>query len=100
LRPRCLDPFPTRPLPIWLDELDGRPKLPVDDFSQYVDLNGQFHALLVDAADSPVLARQLDRALNLPFALPSGFVMVQAMLPEARSEEHTSELQSRENLVC
>ncbi len=67
-----------------LDDLVGRPTLTVDDFSQYVDLNGQFHALLIDAADSPVLARQIDRALNLPFASPSGFVMVQAMLPEAR----------------
>lgn len=67
-----------------LDDLIGRPTLTVDDFSQYVDLNGQFHALLVDAADSPVLARQIDRVLNLPFASPSGFVMVQAVLPEAR----------------
>ena len=42
------------------------------------------HALLIEAADSPVLSRQIDRALNLPFASPSGFVMVQAVLPEAR----------------
>lgn len=67
-----------------LDGLVGRPAMTVDDFSEYVDLNGQFHALLVEAAGSPVLARQIDRALNLPFASPSGFVMVQAMLPEAR----------------
>jgi GntR family transcriptional regulator of vanillate catabolism len=67
-----------------LDDLVARPTLTVDDFSEYVDLNGQFHALLVEAAGSPVLARQIDRALNLPFASPSGFVMVQAMLPEAR----------------
>ena len=31
-----------------------------------------------------MLARQIERAVNLPFASPSGFVMVQAMLPEAR----------------
>jgi GntR family transcriptional regulator of vanillate catabolism len=67
-----------------LDDLIGRPTMTVDDFSEYIDLNGQFHALLVEAAGSPVLARQIDRALNLPFASPSGFVMVQAMLPEAR----------------
>jgi GntR family transcriptional regulator of vanillate catabolism len=67
-----------------LDELVGRPTLTVDDFSQYVGLNGQFHALLIESADSPVLARQIERALNLPVASPSGFVMVQAVLPEAR----------------
>ena len=53
-------------------------------FSRYVDLNERFHALLVDFADSPVLARQLKRALNLPFASPNAFVRVQAELPEAR----------------
>jgi len=67
-----------------LDDLVERETLTVDDFSQYVGLNAQFHALLIDAADSPVLSRQIDRALNLPFASPSGFVMVQAVLPEAR----------------
>ncbi len=66
-----------------LDALIERPTLTLDDFSHYVDLNGQFHALLIEAADSPVLARQIERALNLPFAGPSGFVMVQAVLPEA-----------------
>jgi GntR family transcriptional regulator of vanillate catabolism len=40
-------------------------------------------ALLVEAADSAVLARQLKRALNLPFASPNAFVRVQAELPEA-----------------
>ena len=53
-------------------------------FSQYVGLNERFHALLIEFADSPVLARQLKRALNLPFASPNAFVRVQAELPEAR----------------
>ena len=67
-----------------IDTLVGRPTLSVDDFSEYVGLNGCFHALLIDAADSPVLRRQIERALNLPFASPSGFVMLQAVLPEAQ----------------
>ena len=66
-----------------LDKLVARPTLSVDDFSEYVEVNARFHALLIEAADSPVLARQIERALNLPFASPSGFVMVQAVLPEA-----------------
>ncbi len=82
IRPEALAQL--KDLLIRLDELVARPTLTVDDFSEYVDLNGQFHALLVDAAGSPVLARQVERSLNLPFASPSGFVMVQAMLPEAR----------------
>ncbi|MBV9555698.1 MAG: GntR family transcriptional regulator [Pseudolabrys sp.] len=66
-----------------MDALVAKRTLTVDDFSDYVDLNGRFHALLIDAADSPTLARQVERAVNLPFASPSGFVMVQAKLPEA-----------------
>ena len=67
-----------------IDELVARPEVTVELFSRYVDLNERFHALLIDFTDSPVLARQLKRALNLPFASPNAFVRVQAELPEAR----------------
>jgi GntR family transcriptional regulator, vanillate catabolism transcriptional regulator len=67
-----------------IDELTERPEVTVELFSRYVDLNERFHALLIDFADSSVLARQLKRALNLPFASPNAFVRVQAELPEAR----------------
>ena len=66
-----------------IDELVASRQVTVERFSRYVDLNERFHALLVDFADSPVLARQLKRALNLPFASPNAFVRVQAQLPEA-----------------
>ena len=66
-----------------IDELVARDEVTEELFSAYVDLNERFHARLVDFADSPVLARQLKRALNLPFASPNAFVRVQAELPEA-----------------
>ncbi len=66
-----------------IDDIAALSKLTVDHFSDYVGLNARFHALLIEAADSRVLTRQIERALNLPFASPSGFVMVQAKLPEA-----------------
>lgn len=53
-------------------------------FSTYVDLNQQFHALLCEMADSPVVTRQLERVVNLPFASPSAFVVAQANSPQAR----------------
>jgi GntR family transcriptional regulator of vanillate catabolism len=56
-----------------------------EKFSSYVALNERFHALLHDAADSPVVTRQLRRAVNLPFASPNAFVKVQAELPEAQT---------------
>src|SRR5262245_13358024 len=55
-----------------------------NNFSRYVELNGQFHQHIVDLADSPVLSRQIARAVALPFASASAFVTIQANLPEAR----------------
>lgn len=55
------------------------------DFSGYVTLNEQFHALLVQLADSVVVAQQIGRAVSLPFASPSAFVQAQSTRPEARA---------------
>ncbi len=53
------------------------------NFTDYVALNAHFHELLVEAAGSSVVARQIGRVVALPFASPSGFVLAQAALPEA-----------------
>ena len=55
-----------------------------DNFSSYVELNEQFHRIIVELADSAVVARQIARVVTLPFASASAFVMVQARLPEAQ----------------
>lgn len=70
-----------------LDEVDRLLEQPaLDDaaFSRYVELNQRFHNLLSEMAGSTVLARELERVVNLPFASPSGFVVVQANTPKAR----------------
>jgi GntR family transcriptional regulator, vanillate catabolism transcriptional regulator len=70
-----------------LDAIDavvlGR-KPTVDDISRYIELNAQFHALIVAMSGSHALGRQLDRASALPFASPSAFVQVQSASPEAQ----------------
>ena len=53
-------------------------------FLEYILLNEEFHAGLVQLAKSPQLARAVDNILALPFAGPSALVMVQAQLPESR----------------
>jgi GntR family transcriptional regulator of vanillate catabolism len=68
-----------------LDELVLDSGVTVDSFSAYVELNEQFHRIVVELADSAVLARQIARAVSLPFASASAFVMVQARLPEAEA---------------
>jgi GntR family transcriptional regulator of vanillate catabolism len=55
-----------------------------EGFNAYVELNEQFHALLSEMAGSPLLARQLERVVCLPFASASAFVVAQANSPQAR----------------
>ena len=74
------------PLHACLQELDEAVEAAIakqDDFSRYVTANARLHALIVDLAESPTLARQIERAVALPFASPSGFVMAQAVMPES-----------------
>ena len=47
------------------------------DMAAYADLNAAFHAVILDMARSPVLAREIARAVALPFAGPSAFLTEQ-----------------------
>jgi GntR family transcriptional regulator of vanillate catabolism len=67
-----------------IDQLLQQGTLDDDSFSGYVHLNGQFHKMLSQMADSDVLAREIERASSLPFASASGFVGVQAHKSDAR----------------
>ena len=67
-----------------IDALLAQPELTDETFGGYVEQNGRFHRLLIEMSGSEVLARQIERAVTLPFASPNGFVMVQATGPKAR----------------
>ncbi len=53
------------------------------DVTEYVRLNDLFHELLLDAAQSPMLTRSLERLVVLPFAAPNAFVSVAHSDPDA-----------------
>jgi GntR family transcriptional regulator of vanillate catabolism len=67
-----------------IDVALATPTLDDEKFSSYVALNSRFHGLLYDMAASPTIARQLERAASLPFASPSGFVVLQSHSSRAR----------------
>lgn len=67
-----------------IDEVLAQPALDDEAFSAYVRLNEQFHALLSEMAGSAVIAKALERVVRLPFASPSGFVVVQSNTAGAR----------------
>jgi GntR family transcriptional regulator of vanillate catabolism len=67
-----------------IDDLLREAALDDDAFSRYVVLNEKFHALLGELSGSAVMTREMERVASLPFASPSGFVIVQANSPQAR----------------
>lgn len=103
---RGVPPHRLRPIKQCLAEIDGAiGAVPLDEggFTRYVALNARFHTLLLELAGSAALARQLNRAVALPFASPSGFVMAQSVLPQARQvltvaqEQHRCVIEAIEN---
>ena len=84
-----------------LDRIDAvlvQPCLDDDAFSSYVTLNQQFHGLLASMSGSELMARELERVVSLPFASPSGFVVLQANSPRARDMLVVAQDQHREVL--
>lgn len=56
--------------------------VPGSDFlTQYSQLNGRFHELLVEASGSDIVKRALTRAGALPFAGHNAFVAIQDLIP-------------------
>ncbi|WP_429317752.1 GntR family transcriptional regulator [Paraburkholderia sp. GAS448] len=83
---RGVDPAHLKKLHQCVDEIDTilAGELTDDTFSAYVDANRRLHALLAAACDSGVIERQIDKAMTMPFASPSAFVMVQSIDASAR----------------
>ncbi|WP_321926962.1 GntR family transcriptional regulator [Burkholderia sp. BCC1998] len=59
-------------------------KLNSEKFSQYVEINRQFHKLLAQASGSAVVCHQIEQVMHLPFASASAFIMVQSIDDDAR----------------
>ncbi|MCU0925968.1 MAG: GntR family transcriptional regulator [Hydrogenophaga sp.] len=83
-----------------IDAVLSAPRLDDQGFSAYVALNHRFHRLLCEMAQSPTIARQLDRVVSLPFASPSGFVLLQAQSSRARDMLVVAQDQHRQVLCA
>jgi GntR family transcriptional regulator of vanillate catabolism len=70
--PRTLAPLETLSQEILA--LVRKPKMTIDSFTRYIELNARFHATLLDLAGSRMLRRAIERACCLPFASPSAFL--------------------------
>lgn len=86
-----------------IDALLAPAKLSERAFSQYAEQNARFHGLIAEMSGSPIVQRQLERAMTLPFASPNGFVMAHATGPRARDrlivahEQHRATVEAIES---
>ena len=83
-----------------LDAVLRTEDLGIAEFDRYVELNERFHALLVELAQSDVLRDSIAHACAKPFASPSAFVQVQAVLPESHEILREAQRQHREILAA
>jgi GntR family transcriptional regulator, vanillate catabolism transcriptional regulator len=77
-----------------LDEIVGVPQKDMN-FTAYVSLNAEFHEMLTRLSGSGVIRRELERALQLPFAGPSAFLDAQTEMPEFRASLIAGQAQHR-----
>jgi GntR family transcriptional regulator, vanillate catabolism transcriptional regulator len=83
-----------------LDAVLRSEDLGIAEFDRYVELNERFHALLIELARSDVLRDSIAHACAKPFASPSAFVQVQAVLPESHEILREAQRQHREILAA
>jgi GntR family transcriptional regulator of vanillate catabolism len=67
-----------------LDALVRETPTDIEFFARYIDLNGQFHAMVVELARSALLSRSMEHVLTLPFASPNAFFLTETETPEGR----------------
>jgi len=69
-----------------LDRLFEDPGTWPDHVHQFIDLNEEFHRLVVESAQNPVLTRLYETLTKLPFASPSDLVVGYWHLPGSHSK--------------
>jgi GntR family transcriptional regulator, vanillate catabolism transcriptional regulator len=78
-----------------IDDALAADALSPEHFTQYIELNARFHALVAELAASELLERQIQRVASLSFAGPSAFVMIQTQVPEGRDTFTVAQAQHR-----
>ncbi|MCX7150213.1 MAG: GntR family transcriptional regulator [Rhodocyclales bacterium] len=81
-----------------LDELLAEAVPGSDYLSQYSQLNGRFHQLMVESSGSEIVVRALARAAALPFAGHNAFVSIQGRIPGSLEILKAAQRQHREIL--
>ena len=78
-----------------LAALDRSVSAPGVDFDSYIRLNAEFHDLIARMSDSPIMKREVERAIGLPLASPSAFLKGQEVIPDFQASLHLAQQQHK-----
>lgn len=73
-----------RALSVEILALVRKPRLTIEGFTRYIDLNAEFHSALLDLSGSWMTRRAIERICCLPFASPSAFLKRQYVSADLR----------------
>lgn len=64
------------------DEAVNKHEMDLDDYASYVNMNKDFHGLIMDGCENASVLRMMERLNSMPFASPSAMLPMQSTLEE------------------
>jgi len=64
------------------DRVVNKPRMELDDYAGYVEMNTRFHSLILDNCGNQALMRMMEMLNSQPFASPSAMLPMQSSLDE------------------
>ena len=64
------------------DEAVNKPEMDLDDYASYVNMNKDFHSLIMDGCENASVLRMMERLNAMPFASPSAMLPMQSTIEE------------------
>jgi GntR family transcriptional regulator, vanillate catabolism transcriptional regulator len=66
------------------DRAVNKPRMELDDYAAYVEMNDHFHRLIIDGCGNSALKRIMESLVGQPFASPSAMLPMQSSMEEGQ----------------
>lgn len=66
------------------DKAVNKPQMELDDYAAYVEMNDNFHRLIIEGCNNSTLKRIMELLLGQPFASPSAMLPMQSSMQEGQ----------------
>jgi GntR family transcriptional regulator of vanillate catabolism len=66
------------------DKVVNKPQMELDDYAAYVEMNDNFHRLIIEGCGNSTLRRIMETLVGQPFASPSAMLPMQSSMKEGQ----------------